>query len=503
VTSPCTIAVEDADAADQFALTVEASGIQQTFDFSGGSFQKDLMPNDDGYEFALTKGGAAFPLIDPPAGSVLDLFDPTVLRFRRPSLGRSLDDTGRVAAPAGIEIPPISAPNLAVQVRNASTGDTATHIAGPMTGARWIPLPPGRYVAEITERGRVVRTADVTLAPGERKVVDLFGPSASRVQASIAATIPRSDGLPDASESLRGPLVDQDTSMWLTILGASRLIDQPSNFSKLGPLPLATFDDLAQGDSVVYALAGLESGDRASIAIGTSADVDWQPMERVQRLSGVFQRRDRRQPGPVLISFAIPGMPPTTYASYALPNRAVLIVFDVKRSRQIVTRQMLLPVYSLQKYLDAIVLEQFNYERLALVKYLTIAQELFANRQSIDPGTPEDKSRWDSLLFGKWIDPLLGLMAIFDAARRGRVAGERAMLATAMMNLNQYFGELPDVSAAGQILGMPSRAPAGTPLLLESLQRVPDFKNTLPLKADFLDYDSMWTSWWAAVKPPA
>jgi hypothetical protein len=70
---------------------------------------------------------------------------------------------------------------------------------------------------------------------------------ANRVQRSIVAMLPKRGGLPDASETLRGPLVDQDTSMWLSILGASRLIDRPSNFSKLGPLALATFEDLAPG----------------------------------------------------------------------------------------------------------------------------------------------------------------------------------------------------------------------------------------------------------------
>ena len=69
---------------------------------------------------------------------------------------------------------------------------------------------------------------------------------------------------------------------------------------------------------------------------------------------------------------------------------------------------------------EGLVRERFNEERLSLVKYLVIAQELFANRQSLDPGSSEDQARWNLLLHGKWIDPLLGVMTIYDALRRGR-----------------------------------------------------------------------------------
>jgi hypothetical protein len=503
-TSSCTITVENAADIDKFALTVEVSGLQQTFDFSGGSFQKDLVPSDDGYQFNLTKGDTAYQLIDPPLERVIDLFDATALRFRQPI--RTMRGTPPPAPPqrSGIGVPPLSeaVPNLSVQVRRASTREIVAQPVVPTTDTQWIPLPPGDYIAELTERGRVVRRAEVRLAPNERKPFELLLPPASRVQRSIAARLPKQGGLPDVSGTLLGPLVDQDTSMWLSILGGSRLIDQPSNFSKLGPLALATFEDLQPGESAVYALAGLESGERAMLGISTDANVHWRPMDPAAGLSGVFHLRDRRQPGPVLVSFAVPGMPPMTYATYALPNRAALIVFDVKRTGHIVTRQMLLPVNSLQQFLDPIVRERFNEERLSLVKYLTIAQELFANRQSLDPGTPDEQARWDSLLYGKWIDPLLGVMTIFDALRRGRTQEARTQLAQATANLNQFFGELPDVAAASQALGLPSRPPAGTPLLLESLQRVPELKNTLPLKADFLDYSSMWTSWWGAVAAP-
>ena len=500
-TTPCTVNVDEASAADRFTLTVDLNGFQQTFDFTGASFQKALMPNDDGYQFGLKRDGSVFDRVEPPPQTIVDLFDPTTLRFRAAVRRRG---GPALAAPveSGIDVAQILDAGLSVQIRSAATNEVVSPPSTTWRGAQSIQLPPGQYVAELLERGRVVRRTGIELAPRERKPFTWQGPEPSRIQRAIAAMLPQRGGLPVASEGLDGPLVDQDTSLWLAIAGASRLIDDPDTFEKLRALPLARFDDLVEGDAAVYALAGLESGDRASIAVSEDARVSWNDMNPVEGMDGIFHFRQRRRPGPVLISLAVPGMPAVTYASHALPNRAVLIVFDVNAEGRLVTRQMLLPVYSLQRFLDPRVLERFRLERLQLVKYLTIVQQLFAARQPIEPDTPNAAARWQELLFGKWIDPLLALMAIYDAARRGRTLQNAASLGEALGNLRLFFGDLPDVSAAGAVLGVQSPPAAGTPLLLESLQRVPDLKRTLPLKADFLDYNSMWTSWWGAVEPP-
>jgi hypothetical protein len=260
----------------------------------------------------------------------------------------------------------------------------------------------------------------------------------SRVQRSVMEHLPNNNGLPDASETLRGPLVDQDTAMWLTILGASRLIQPPQNFRKLGPIPLASFDDLEPDDSAVYVIAGLENGDSASVSISRDSSTQWTALEPVPTLDGVFHLRRRLRPGPLLVS--------------------------VSHSGEIVMRQMLLPVYSLMPSLSLTVRERFEDESLHLIKYLTNAQKLFAARQSVAPATEEDKARWQMMLFGKWIDPLLALMAIFDAIRRGHAHANRESFAVAVGNLMQYFGELPDVHAAAQALGfeMPARRSSST-----------------------------------------
>ena len=74
----------------------------------------------------------------------------------------------------------------------------------------------------------------------------------------------------------------------------------------------------------------------------------------------------------------------------------------------------------------------------------------------------------------------------------------------ALANLQLYFGELPDVAAAKQILDKQKNPtlPPGVPLLRESLLRLPKLLEQLPLPAGLLDYGSIWTSWVGAVKSP-
>jgi hypothetical protein len=492
--SPCTVTVTEAKDDERFELTIGLQGLTSVVPFQGASFSKDLMPSDDGYQFTLAKSGIPYRRVQPPENQLLDLFEPTDLHFSP----RAAQPFESLAPVSGIEVDPAGPSNLAVQLRQATTGNIVA--TPPSDQLHWVPLPPGDYIAEVTESGRVARSKAIRLEPGERKRFDVGAPPLSRVQRSIAATLPNRDRLPDASETLGGPLVDQDTSLWLTIAGASRIIDHPSNFSKLRKLELATFDDLQKGDSAIFVLAGLESGDHASVMSGD--DGKWQSLQLVNGLSGVFQLRERSQPGSRLVSFAIPNMPPVTYVTYALPNRVALLVFDVRATGQIVMRQMLLPVYSLQQYLDPFVSNRLVKERLALVKYLTLAQELFANRQSLDRTTPGEANRRTDLLSGKWIDPLFAIMTVFDVLRRGQKEQELPALIEAVDNLDKYFGELPDVQVVRSLLDQPSRTVPGTPLLFESLLRRPELKKSLPLNVNALDYSSMWTSWWGAVKPP-
>lgn len=227
-------------------------------------------------------------------------------------------------------------------------------------------------------------------------------------------------------------------------------------------------------------------------------------MEVVPGLDGVLHYRAAVKPGQQLISVAFPNQAPVTFASWALPNRAVLFVVVENPEGKIDVWQMLLPIYSLRQYLPDMVSGLAQEEGLRLVRHLVLQQDRLAQRDSQAPLTEGEQRNLNYMLDGKWLDPLLALTSIFEMARRGAVAAEGLKLSAALANLEQYFGELPDVAAARHILDPRKRAPlpAGAPMLRESLLRLPKLQRKLPLPAGLLDYGSIWTSWVGAVKSP-
>ncbi len=527
----CTVHVEGARPLDSFILQIGVSGLANELPFTGSLFRTALQPNDQGYDIEVRSGDTPLPLLDPGPETVFDLYEPVDLRFsvdfdeaavrgprpeapdfdftlspeemmppssprqpgslppgaRRPRPGPSGLSLGGGPAP----------PNVSVRARNASTGESVD-----LRPQGWTELPPGRHSAEIVVDGMVARRREFQLERGEEVRLNPFSEASSRVVRSIESHLPTVWGLPDASETLGGPVVHENTALWLSLLGASRVVRDPAEFSKLGPLRLANFRDLTPNQCVVYVLVGLENPESPMLGLGRDRRTRWHKMEAVDGLDGIYHRRIIVRPGPILVSFGVHEMPPVTYASYAFPNQATLVALGEEESGRLEMRQTVLPVHSLAESLNRIVSQRFQSESLRLVKYLVLAQERFASRESIEPITPEERSRWKAMLAGDWIDPLLALMAIYDAARRGRFEKSRKRFEKLFLNLARFYGELPDAAAAARLMGSGALAPAAAPLLSESLQRVPELKKNLPISPDFLDFGSMWTCWFGAVKPP-
>jgi hypothetical protein len=434
--------------------------------------------------------------LSPPDDDPLDLFEPVTLEYSMPTAGPALET--RSARPrsrdAMLELRGADSPNVGIEVKDL-TGSTVATGSGGISQA----LPPGRYRVEVSEGGRKVASREVSLRRGDRQQDDFFE-NTSRVRQSIARQVPNRDEgrVVDFSETL-GPMALQHTALWLSLLGASRIINDPNVYSKLRDMPLASFDDLEKDDCAVYALAGLEQSAEAKISISK-----WKTMEKVIGLEGVFHHRAIVKPGSQLISIALPGRAPVTFASWALPNRAALFVFTEDRNGKLEMWQMLLPIHSLSRHLPGVVAERAREQGLRLIRHLVLQQDRFAQRASQTPVTGEEKENLKWLLDGKWLDPLLALTSIFELARRGAVAKEGAKMRGALANLELYFGQLPDVAAAKQVLDsrINRPLPPGAPLLRESLLRLPKLLEQLPLPAGLLDYGSIWTSWVGAVKSP-
>lgn len=493
VETECNVQVEDGDAADQFTLITKLDQLATSDTFQGPEFTKKLRPNSSGYKFEVTFNGQQICQVSPPPGKAFDLFEPATLVFKK-----AYQPAGALELSLGLEsaivlepvkpqvlLTSLADPGAQIRLKNLDTGDVLT-ATQKFEGE----LDPGRWEAELWFQDRFIAKQSMDLEMGDEKTMDLAEPKPSRVLDAITSQLPADDTgkVVFMSESL-GPLAERDPGLWLALIGASRILQAPDTFSKLRELPLPDFSVVQPHKSAAYVLAGLERSNSISIN-GT-------PLEPVGGLASVFQAFLPLDPGQHLLSVALPdGIPVRTYATCALPNRATFFVITEDESGAIRVQQYLLPLFHLLQFLPEQVaqLARSWFPTLKLVRLLATAQQRFSHRQTMRPVSAEDREQWDMLLYGKWLDPLVAIMAALEMIRREKDAN-RQILSIVLSNLQRFFPEIPDVAILAQLLGETGPPLNGVPLLKENALRMPNYTERLPLPATALDHESIWTCW--------
>ena len=528
--SVCEVQIEEAGEDDLFRLLVrDARGYLSREDatIKGASGAVNLPPDE--YFIELAHAERPVVQVNPPQSEEpLDLYDSLALVFRleppelpiivtrgsrRGGLGSGLESfrgldagtTFKAPQPAELVLEGAS-PRGEFLLTNADTGEARVVQAGRVGS-----LSPGSYTVKLRELGVTVASREVSLKPGEELRVNLLDRDASPVHRSIlrAVTGDEAASLADFSEQL-GPIADWNLSLWLALLGASRIVAPPSSFRKLGPLPLADFEDVRPGDAPIYVLAACEGGSKdVQIGLGEDETASWKTLREVTDMKGVYDLRMQSRPGPHLLSFVIGGRTPVTYSTYNLPNRVTLFTLVENEEGRVVAHQYLLPLYKLQPHLEPFVRQRLGYlnnQPLRSVRMMELAQSQFARRRSVQGLlTKADVQTWDMLFHQKWLDPVMSLIAAYDLLRRGRAVEMHGWLEEVIGNLRKYFHGLPDTEALAKLIGMNWRMPDAAPLMLDGVLAFSEGQEQhfLHLSPDKLDYESPWTSWHGAVVPPA
>jgi hypothetical protein len=133
------------------------------------------------------------------------------------------------------------------------------------------------------------------------------------------------------------------------------------------------------------------------------------------------------------------------------------------------------------------------------VRELWRVQRDYAGKRRLDLHT----NAWRDALYGKWVDPIMSLIAAYELLRRG----ERGdLLREAIGNLRRWFADLPDVSVLAKLFdpsATPSAwPPASPPILRDGLDALDDDTVMWPFPPARLSYDGPWTAWRRAVAPP-
>jgi hypothetical protein len=493
----CEIKIANAKSTDEFILTIlDIKDFKQKKRFKGGSFQVNLFPED--YSFQL-KHASGKVLRKPPPDDPVDLYDPCVLNFEL-KLSPAASQPLVTPVTGMLHVKGPGTEHTEIEVLSLRTGEVER---APQDFQK--PMPPGDYVVKLRERGITVSKHEVSVKAGKTKTVNVLARPKDKVRSSILKAVKADDvdGASVFSERSLGPLASQDLGLWLSLFGASRILGEPGQFSKLEKLKLETFDDLKKDQAVVYVLAGFEkSVGTFGVGLSSGPEVDWQILKPVKGLEKIYELRLPADVGPHLLSFKIPKRSPITVATHCLPNRATLATFAQDKDGGLSFHQLILPMKHLQKHLDPMVRGYLQGNMLSVVRTITLAQSQFARKRSVQEQLKKtDPGVWLDLAHHKWLDPVMALIAAYDVLRHGTIDQARKLLEAVNSNLRTHFEGIGDIEAIAKLLGSKWELPKSPPLFLDGVLAFDEIqeKQFLPLSPDRLNFSSPWTVWQRAV----
>jgi Caspase domain len=493
----CAIRVRGAAATDQFTVSLHPPGdptLARTANFTGNTFSVPFRPGN--YVVQVMRGTVPLSRVTPPPSGTLSFWDNCAAEFALPARPPSPEGVGLQGPPPPPPAPPPPStatmsiaplPNVEARAVSTATGKTQILDAHP------VDLPPGDYEVTMQENGVPILRTLTTLKPGDR--LQFGNEPLDPVRASIANAVGglKPNGAVEFSETL-GEMSNRDLGLWLTIMGASRIVRDPQTFRELKKFNLADITTFTPNSTGVYFLAAVEGSTMPRLEVATSPT---SPVVPVAGLQGVCHSLSPTAAGPQLVTVQFDNAQPRTFASWCLPNRLTLFVFWPGLRGQLNIKQFVLPMFHLVNNLDQRVrglVVEYNLP-LRIVRAAYHFQTAFGAKRQITPVTNEDKLAWDSLLHGKWLDPVMSLLACYEILRRGDENDKAILRNEVLPNLNQYFAGIPDIAAIAEQLDQPYVISPHAPLFREGLLALPELEDLLPLPSDRLDFHHIWTAW--------
>jgi hypothetical protein len=494
----CDVRVDGADQTDVFTLEVN-NALSQTIvgprPFQGLS--TDFTQGPDDYYVRVTHPQLE---IVPTEPLFADLYEDCVVKFKIGTTGAG----GTAPSPMPPNPPDVTLTgpaNSRIAIRNVSTGEI---VEGDekLSGS----LAAGKYEVSVREQGWTSvrkRTLDVKL--GERVSLDVGTRRSTPLRDGILAAIPgqHDNARVDFSESL-GPMANEDLGLWVSLMGASRIVREWGDFSKLKALPLEKFADVKPNDSPVYLLMAFETlPKRVDVAVHEfGKQLEWQSLSTIRGLPGVFQLRSNKGVGPHLVSIRTPGNAPFTTLVYCLANRATLFVVAGEANGETRIHQYILPLGKLVENLSKLEREKQTTNPLEMVRFIALAQKQMSLRRPVAESLAfASPSVWFDLLNGKWLDPVMGLVAAYSLARTPDFSMGPLGLGTEVLgNLRACFSALPDVEMIAKLANVPFEKPKRPPLFLAGLVALGESEGILPLPRSRLDFGGPWVTWISAVR---
>lgn len=506
--SKCTIQITNASSKDQGSLFVKRgrSAAEEKLSLESPSMVLNREP--DIYSVSVLLKNAT---VEPSGAIPVDLYEDRTVIFNKipgsptePGPGSEEQPftpfKGGPPPPSTIEMI-ASATTASVKVmmpaatrfnlHNLETGEN-TRLEAPEE----LNLPLGRYLATLSGKdNRIFKRQEVELKIGEPITLNLTEWENSPPHAAIANKLPKQNGVVDFSESLGSGVADSDLNLWLALLGGARILGSQGKYSKLSQFPLHRFGDEPAGASPIYVLAGFEDPiTKLQIGLSRNTHVTWVAATSPPSMQGIFESYFRINPGSHLISFRIGDQSPYTIASFAMPNRGMLITLTLDDEGNLRLSQYLLPLGHLLEQLPNEIRDRLRWRNhLKDVQFLAQANRTFRKRRNLLNEIPIEEL--EALLYAKWLDPIASTLAAYEFLRRGKVDELRGVV----QNMKRFFPDFPDTQSLARLSGDRESLPSSVPLFLDGLRAFTDYTEWLPLPASHLDFTSPWTAWRAAV----
>ncbi len=473
----CTVTVDNADPSDQFLLELSLNKIPlHEHRFSGPApvVLPTRLPQHD-YTISVThEGGEKLDRVKPPDGEPVAFYERCEVHY----------ELQRV--PAG-------------ELEFSIPGDGWNAREGYENGAETIErISPAVPAARAIESRSNVLTAhsgsflDVTWRKQRRetKLKSIFGDPATWTSGF--------------GEVLGKGGDEWAPAYWLAVIGASRITGLTDGNETLRTVSLESFNDVARDDAPIYVLAAFDEMPAPyRIGLGQGGNVAWTSLEESPGVVGIHEYWAPSRPGPKLLSFQAGDLPPVTFATYGLPNRATFATLTESSDGRLRLHQYLFPIHKLIQFLPEAVRDHLAwYHSLhASMRTIYLAQRLFARGR---PTAQADREAWHALIYGKWLDPIMSLIAAYDLIRHGGVRENRALLETMINNLRLHFQGLPDIEAIALLLERADATrPQSPPLLLDGFSCYDAEQEEAFPPSHLLDYTTPWTTWRNAVTPLA
>jgi Caspase domain len=483
----CRVEVANSITSDSFVGRVIGRSWERNFDFRGSAFDLHLVPDD--YEILLEHSRDEVTRIDPAPPSMLDLYEQSsIAKFEKRTPIVPPGPKSPQLERARIEITAV--PFVELMLRNLATNDTTTKAETIEDDFR-----PGTYELKALEHDTTICQTKFKIRPGDHLRLDLLANRTGPTRASILKAVngDETGRVVEFSETL-GPMADWDLGLWLTILGASRILAPIGHFRKLRDnLNLEAFDDVQAENAPIYILSAFENSSKVpKIAVSQGRSISWKPMTPVQGLEGVSERRFDTQRGSNLVSIELESHLAITFVAESFPNRATLVVVVKDENVRLRIYQFVLPLHRLSKFLKRSETAVFSDKPLRVVRTMFAAESRFLRELPIELSKNE---YWEQLVNGAVPDPIMARIACYELIRLGLRKTQVPRMQGIVEKLKAQFGRCGDTEAISKLAGMNWTVPDTPPLFIDGILALQDAEVAFPLSADKFDFACSWSTW--------